>query len=343
MTKILVVGHSDADGHVIAEQTRRNLSRTGIFDVSTFVDAKLTQGHRSWLTVEEIPSIDGFEVVVFVDLMFSPVSFAQETDSLCRFAASKPKTKVLVIDHHPIPFSRLQRCPNISAVYRSNVLDCTIGPRSDLMVLAALDENQRKNVEPYVQGHFSPIVKGLRRAAAKGGELQGSLLSTLIRHERWSELFALGNDDAEFHKLVRGMRPKKYPTSDLYRAIIKLAKQLANKELTSDNQLLTDSGETGVQMAFDVQNQSFIVDTTSDVRGRNEPKETRDLEAIVTVLELAAITLTDSPDSTFSQEELLACAREYAGESVSIREEDIDIVMEKTSFLHSSQGKLCLK
>lgn len=185
MTKILVIGHADADGHLIAEQTRRNLSKVLSFKVASFVDAKLTKGHRAWRTVDQIEGVDACDLIVFVDLMFAPKSFPEEAAALVDLANRYPAKLFVVIDHHPLPEARLSAAPNIRTVYRPNVSDCTVGPRTDLMVLAAIDEKQGEYVKDRIKDHFDTLVKGLRRASAAGTELQGRNLTALIRHNCW--------------------------------------------------------------------------------------------------------------------------------------------------------------
>ena len=317
----------------------RNLASVPGFSVHSFVDPVLSKGHQSWKTIDQIPGVHSANIVIFVDLMFAPKSFAEEAASLLRLAKKFKDKLFVVIDHHPMPTSRLAEAPNVRSIYRPNVSECTIGPRSDLMVLAALDENQRSLVEDRVRDYFPQIVFGLRRAAANGGELQGKLLTTLIRNECWRELYELGVEDRQFHRLVRGNRPKNDPRSELFLSLVSLAERLANSDVTEHNNASGTSGKEDESMAFDMQQERFVVDTSSSVFGQNDPIETSDLEAIVTLLELAAITLTEQPGSIFSLKELLDCARDYAGEGVRINDSDINIVLEKASFL-KQEGKL---
>jgi hypothetical protein len=70
----------------------------------------------------------------------------------------------------------------------------------------------------------------------------------------------------------------------------------------------------------------------------------RDLEAIVTLLELAAVYLTPTPDATFTVEELLIEAHRLGGDEVRIEVDDVKIVLGKAGFLKKLKGGLlCLK
>lgn len=90
---------------------------------------------------------------------------------------------------------------------------------------------------------------------------------------------------------------------------------------------------------FDTSPASPTVVSVPDLGERKNPK---DLEAIVLVLELAAIRLTDKPGSTFSAAELLAAAHDLAGTD-TIEESDIKIVLGKAGFLRKSRNRFQLK
>ena len=74
-----------------------------------------------------------------------------------------------------------------------------------------------------------------------------------------------------------------------------------------------------------------------------ETSDRRDLEAIVTLLELAAICLTTGPNVTFTKAQLLAEARRLAGEDIELDESDVNIVLGKAGFLKKIGGKLRMK
>jgi len=74
------------------------------------------------------------------------------------------------------------------------------------------------------------------------------------------------------------------------------------------------------------------------------PAETRDLEAIVTTLEVAAIFLTPTPGATFTRQQLLEEAQRLNGDEVKIREEDLRIVLKKHGFVkYAGGGRLCIR
>jgi hypothetical protein len=304
LKRVVIVSHADADGHVIAEQVRRNLAKIATFDVSTVVDPARTRDHKTWLKLNAIPEIEPCDLVFFVDLMFAPPSFVAEADALVDFALKRPTKRFFVLDHHPLPLGRLCGAPNLRPVYRPDVFDCTFGRASRLMELAALLESQptrvrARNPEQVV------LVKGIRRAAAAGGPLSGAKLLALMRFERWDELAALGRDDPNFHRLVRGLRPASYPISELMIQLDKLATDLL--------EFSPIAGESyagrGAGMTYDLDLDSDWTPPMVAIPTSNP----RDLEAISTLVELAAIVLTHGPESSFTEDELFAQACDLGG------------------------------
>lgn len=335
--KVVVFGHSDADGHVIAHQAHTNLSSIRTFDVQTIVDAERTKGHKSWLTIDSLSEAEEAEIVIFVDMMFSPVEFASEANSVVEWASARPEKKIFIIDHHPLPTSRLAKAANIRSVYRPIVFDCVIGPRSGLMVAAALDENQERHVSDIVGEHHKIITLGLRRAAAPGGGLTGAPLMALIRNRKWLEIHRLGLDDKKFHRLVRGRRPKNDPLSNIFKEIKTLAQELVNENDRTIKEL------EEVEMAYDISAEQYDSSDFPRRRRVNQKPQPTDLEAIVTLLELAALSLTEQPDSTFTKDELIDEAQNIAGNGFNFEESDADIVLEKASFLKGTKKNLSLR
>lgn len=340
--KVLVIGHSDADGHVIAEQARRNLALVPGFDVRVVVDPKRTQGHQSWLKLDELPEIERADLVFFVDLMFSPMAFDEESAGLIRLARSKPDKRFFVIDHHPLPLGRL-RAKNIRVAYRPDVFECVIGPRSGMMVLAAICERQKDTIANVRTEHHDVLALGLRRAAAPGGSIAGQPLMSLLRNHRWDMIYALGLEDSSCHRLVRGRRVSSGERS----AVMAAAEHAAEKPKESflnEKMLLMGAGERRITaMPYDVEVERFVREQADAPLRRNELPSTKDLEALVTLLEVAALSLSDSPDATFSRDELLREAQTIAGEAFSIDERDARSVLEKASFVTGSVREMRLR
>lgn len=69
------------------------------------------------------------------------------------------------------------------------------------------------------------------------------------------------------------------------------------------------------------------------------PADPRDLETIVTLLEMAAISLTTVTKTSFTRDELLREAQAFGGAEVVLREQDVDIVLPRVSFLRKLPGR----
>lgn len=98
-------------------------------------------------------------------------------------------------------------------------------------------------------------------------------------------------------------------------------------------------------MPYDINiaEERFFHDVETHVRRRNDQPPSRDLEAIVTLLEVAALSLTSEPGAVFTLEELLRQARNVAGSEVEIDERDVKIVLQKARFIETVAGGYRLK
>ena len=340
MKRVAILGHADADGHLIAEQVRRNLALVPSFEISLVVDPARTKDHRIWLNLNSFGDLlDSSDLVFFVDLMFAPSTFAEEASALVEFTKDRPSTYFFLIDHHPLPLRRLGQSPNLRALYKPDVLDCTFGRSSWMMIIAALLESQPSRARGMRKPIHDVLARGVRRAAAHGGPLPGEKLLTLLRLDRWSELEALGRDDPSYHRLPRGFRPRGSQIS----ATLEHLDQLATELLHSPPMQADQSNLERISMSYDFEatsDTSVSPFTALPDTGHTNP---RDLEAIMLVLELAAIRLTDKPDATFTVEELLDTARDLGGDELVLEENDIKIVLGKAGFLKKVGKKLQMK
>jgi hypothetical protein len=341
--RVLVVGHADGDGHLIAEQVRRNLSLLPKSQVSVVVDPRRTQGHQAWLHLDRIPELEAADVVFFVDLMFSPFAFDEESDALIEYASSRPQVRFYVIDHHPLPLARLLSVPNIRTAYRPDVYECAVGPRSGMMVLAAICERQKEGVADVRKPHHDVLARGVRRAAAPGGSLAGGPLMELLKADRWDVIYALGEDDDVYHRLVRGRRVSNSPKSKVF-AAAELAAENAHASFINKEMPLSTARIGRIDsMPYDVGIERIVHESPDSSQLKNEPVASKDLEALVTLLEVAALSLSDSPNSTFSRDELIQEARLMAGPDFEIDDRDAKIVLEKATFVRGSVGELRLR
>jgi hypothetical protein len=343
MHKALIVGHADGDGHLICEQTRRNLSETGRFDLSVVVDPARTLDHKSWQKLDSFPEIEDADYVFFLDLMFSPHSFVEEANALVEFIGRYPDKRFFLMDHHPLPLNRLAPADNLRVIYRPDVSECALGPRSGMMVVAALCERQFDEVADIKTPVHETLAEGVRRAAAPGGPLAGKKLLALLRANQWAGLFELGADDRQFHYLPRGRRPAGQPQSETLKELDEAATRLL--EHHGDAGVSGHSDWRRTEMAYDVDvgRQELSYDAGRPTLLRNVPKSPKDLGVIVTLLELAALSLTTEPGTKFTLDKLIREARAYAGDVIKLDERDIRIVLKKRSFLEKVGHEYRLK
>lgn len=335
--KVLVVGHADADGHIISEQVRRNLSLIPGFDVNVVVDPDRTKDHKAWMKLNELGEIDGADTVFFVDMMFAPASFDDEARALVSFVRDYPGKQFFLIDHHPLPARRLADAQNLRSIYRSSVFDCVIGPRSGMMIAAAICENQATDVADIKQPVHDIIAQGTKRAAALGGDLPGARLLALLRSDRWDSLLALGEDDKSFHYLPRGRRQSGSELSPAMISAIEVADEVLTVPAQKQGSMeYLESGRKTMAYDFDIAQEKFETQNNHRARVSNYPVYRRDLETIVTILEVAALSLTTFPEETFTSSRLLEEAKKFGGDEIEF--EDIQIVLKKFGFLKGMPG-----
>lgn len=88
-------------------------------------------------------------------------------------------------------------------------------------------------------------------------------------------------------------------------------------------------------------------DTTTDAPFVPRPFDTahpRDLEALLTLLELAALELTPTAGATFTCDELVALALEISGADSGVEARDLRLVLRGSNFLRrEAVGRWSLK
>lgn len=208
----LVVGHADGDGHLAAEQSRRNLLSAGFARVDVLVDPRITAGHRFWDRYLGGLALGDADLIVFVDLMFSPSDPVASFEALSRRARSEPGRRFKVVDHHPVT-DLPPTPPNLSIEFTREVFRCCQGKPSELMLIASVCDRDEAPVEHLLSDHHRRMAVGVQRAAADRHGLAGRGLLRLLRQNRWDVLGQLADDASEFHRRVRGVRPQSLPPS----------------------------------------------------------------------------------------------------------------------------------
>jgi hypothetical protein len=164
-----------------------------------------------------------------------------------------------------------------------------------------------------------------------------------MRDDRWDILADVAEEDSARHHLVRGRRVANSPQSDALRAAARTSDEI-QRQFVNQMPPKSSSLEQGSKnMPYDIGMERFSRDFNDPPRYHNTPVPAKDLETLMTLLEVAALSLTSSPDATFTLEELLNEARDIGGEGISIEDLDANIVLEKVSFLKKGGGRLSLR
>lgn len=176
----------------------------------------------------------------------------------------------------------------------------------------------------------------------RGGmvSLCGGRLMALLRADRWAEIAELGREVRDLHDLPRGRRRQDDRASPTLQKLDALATELL-KSAPPLPLASASPSEGGSAMSYDSEGKAPAEAPTR--RPRRPAANGRDLEAIVALLELAALTLTPSLGATFTQEELLREVREIGGDEIEIQDSDIKNVLGKAGFLRKEGGRFSLK
>ena len=210
LSSAILFGHADADGHLVAEQSRDWLIQRGV-SVDSVVSSE-TRNYRFW---ERLPNFDlsSYGMVVVVDIAFK---FRDPDDSLARLLAvsdTEPDRKFIVIDHHPLTPPKEPR-QNVQLIEVNDPYDCCLGePDPELMEVAALCDGAPTAVQPTELLRKRAL--GVKRAAADRNGVAGNRLLNLIRERRWDFFEALSEEEREMHKSPRGIRSASSKSSPL--------------------------------------------------------------------------------------------------------------------------------
>ena len=208
----VVFGHADADGHLAAEQSRRNLEAEGITVQETVV-SQATRSYRFWEHGFPSYRFDGIALVVVVDIAFRFKSPEDSLEALLEVVDSSPHTRFVVVGHHPLVSPTSERS-NLTLREAASVFDCCYGsPSDELMVPAAICDGDSKAVRPKITEAFKQRAVGVRRAAADRTGLAGSKLMMLLQKSRWDLFDALATEPKHLHTSVRGWRRASCPRS----------------------------------------------------------------------------------------------------------------------------------
>lgn len=214
---LLIVGHADGDGYLAAEQSRRNAAAAGAASCHVLVDPTITPGYRFWERYLERLEVEEYDAVIFVDLMLNYKAPRDSFDRLRAKAINHPDKNFLVIDHHPV--GGLPGTPdNLEFRFTDTVYECCLGDPSELMIIASICDRDEGPVQHLINDVHRRRAIGVSRAASDRYGLAGNLLIRLIREEQWEILEALGQEDRQYHRTVRGIRPSSSPVTPALQA-----------------------------------------------------------------------------------------------------------------------------
>jgi hypothetical protein len=131
------------------------------------------------------------------------------------------------------------------------------------------------------------------------------------------------------------------PESDVLKSLDETAAKLLAQPDSHPRDL--HERRPGMPYDFDVGQERFSHLAEQPDQLRNSRVYSKDLEAIVTLLEVAALSLTTEPGETFSFEALVREARSIGGDEIELDDGDVKIVMEKARFVERVGGELRLR
>ena len=210
--RVMIIAHADGDGYLAAEQSRRNAVKSGAVSCKILADPAITPGYRFWERHLESLELGDAGVVLFVDLM---LNYKAPLDSLARIEAkarANPDRQFIVIDHHPC--GELPSSPrNLLLRFTDKVYECCLGEPTELMLIASICDRDEYPVRDRINENHRLRAIGVSRAAADRKGLAGGPLVRLLQEDRWDVIEALGQEDRQFHRTVRGVRPASTPVS----------------------------------------------------------------------------------------------------------------------------------
>lgn len=210
----IIYGHSDGDGHLAAEQTRRNLLEDGCDVTSVVVHPMFTRNFRFWEQHFQEANFGDNEHVFVVDIMLANPDVAATWDAVCSRVKKEPDRQFYIIDHHKVAMpSALPR--NLHVEIREAVYECCYGTPSELMLIASICDKDEAPVAAKLTEHHRRLARGISRASTERAVLSGQPLLYLLRNNHWSVFEQLADEPADFHRTFYGNRTSKQPLSPL--------------------------------------------------------------------------------------------------------------------------------
>lgn len=212
--KALLFAHADGDGHLAAEQSRRNLVEDGYDVQAVVVHPTLTRNWRFWSQHFQEADFSDNEYIFVVDIMLAGKEWKDNCASLLKRVRAEPHRRFHVIDHHHVAIN--ERLPaNLKLEFTKSVYDCCYGGSSELMLIASICDRDEQPVQNRLTQRHRRIAAGISRAVSDRAVLAGAPLLRLIRNECWAVFEQLADEPADYHRTFYGNRTAKEPLSPL--------------------------------------------------------------------------------------------------------------------------------
>ena len=214
MSKAIIFGHADGDGHLAAIQSAENLRAENIDVLEIIVDPVKTRNYRFWEDYFQNCDFKGADIVVIVDVMFHPTDPGRSYEALTSRVLNAPATKFVVIDHHPL--HDIPKPPkNLVLNFVNDVFNCCYGKPSELMLVAAICDKDESSIKSKITDVHRKRAIGVKRAVSDRCALAGGPTLRLIQDRAWSVFEQLADEPASFHRTFYGNRVANKPMSPL--------------------------------------------------------------------------------------------------------------------------------
>ncbi len=211
--KAIIFAHSDGDGHLAAEQTRRNLLEDGYEIGAVVVHPTLTRNYRFWEQHFQCADFDDCDHVFVVDIMLASKDPANTWEALLKRVRMEHDRQFHVIDHHAVELPKLPA--NLEVTISDSVYECCYGEPSELMLVAAVCDRDEEPVRHLLTERHRRLAVGVNRAVSERTVLAGGPLLRLLRDECWGVFEQFADEPAEYHRTFYGNRTAKEPLSPL--------------------------------------------------------------------------------------------------------------------------------
>ena len=212
--KAVLFAHADGDGHLTAEQSRRNLIEDGYDVQAVIVHPALTRNWRFWGQHFQDADFGDSDDVFVVDIMLGGKEWKDNCAALLKRVRAEPHRQFHVIDHHPVEIG--ERLPkNLELNFTESVYECCYGDPSELMLIASICDRDEEPVQKLLTQRHRHIAAGISRAVSDRNVLAGAPLLHLLRNECWGVFERLADEPADYHRTFYGNRTAKEPLSPL--------------------------------------------------------------------------------------------------------------------------------